>query len=151
MHALERLEHHQLRAQQADAVDRQRGGALDLRGLGEVHEQASWPVAAAPRPRAGAAGAALHRRGPLAREHDALRGVDRDHLAVAQRRRWPSPVPTTQGTPSSRETIAAWQVMPPESVTIAAARRISGTQSGAVMCATSTSPPSRSPRLGQRA
>ena len=31
---------------------------------------------------------------------------------------------------------------PPESVTIAAARRISGTQSGAVMCATSTSPSS---------
>ena len=47
--------------------------------------------------------------------------------------------------PSSRETIAAWQVMPPESVTIAAARRISGTQSGAVMCATSTSPSPSSP------
>ena len=30
--------------------------------------------------------------------------------------------------------------MPPESVTIAAALRISGTQSGAVMCVTSTSP-----------
>ena len=55
-----------------------------------------------------------------------------------------SPVPTTHGMPSSRETIAAWQVMPPESVTIAAARRISGSQSGEVMCVTSTSP---SPRL----
>ena len=42
--------------------------------------------------------------------------------------------------PSSRETIAAWQVIPPESVTIAAARRIRGTQSGAVMWVTSTSP-----------
>ena len=49
-------------------------------------------------------------------------------------------MPTTQGMPSSRETIAAWQVMPPESVTIAAARRISGTQSGAVMWVTRTSP-----------
>ena len=59
-----------------------------------------------------------------------------------------SPVPTTHGMPSSRETIAAWQVMPPESVTIAAARRMSGTQSGEVMCVTSTSP-SRS-RVGVR-
>ena len=47
-----------------------------------------------------------------------------------------SAVPTTQGMPSSRETIAAWQVIPPESVTIAAERRISGTQSGAVMWVT---------------
>ena len=37
------------------------------------------------------------------------------------------------GCPSSRETIAAWHVMPPESVAIAAARRINGTQSGAVI------------------
>ena len=55
------------------------------------------------------------------------------------------PVPTRQGMPSSRETIAAWQVIPPESVTIAAARRISGTQSGVVMCATRTSLPLSSP------
>ena len=54
------------------------------------------------------------------------------------------PEPTTAGMPSSRATIAAWQVMPPESVTIAAARRIIGTQSGAVMRATSTSPSARS-------
>ena len=46
--------------------------------------------------------------------------------------------------PSSRETIAAWQVIPPESVTIAAERRISGTQSGAVMWVTRISP---SPKL----
>ena len=51
-----------------------------------------------------------------------------------------SPVPTTQGIPNSRETIAAWQVMPPESVTIAPARRNRGSQSGEVMCVTSTSP-----------
>ena len=49
-------------------------------------------------------------------------------------------VPTTQGMPSSRETMAAWDVMPPASVTIAAARRMSGTQSGEVIAATSTSP-----------
>jgi hypothetical protein len=54
-------------------------------------------------------------------------------------------VPTTQGIASSRETMAAWHVMPPESVTIAAARRISGTQSGAVMCVTSTSPAASRP------
>ena len=49
-------------------------------------------------------------------------------------------VPTTQGTPSSRPTMAAWQVIPPPSVTTAAARRIVGTQSGCVIGATSTSP-----------
>ena len=37
--ALERLDHHQLGAQQADAVDVERRGALDLRGLGEVDQQ----------------------------------------------------------------------------------------------------------------
>ncbi len=50
------------------------------------------------------------------------------------------PVPTTHGTPSSRETIAACDVIPPASVTMAAARRISVTQSGDVKCATSTAP-----------
>ncbi len=49
-------------------------------------------------------------------------------------------VPTTHGTPSSRDTIAACDVMPPASVTIAAERRISGTQSGDVIRVTSTSP-----------
>ena len=36
--------------------------------------------------------------------------------------------------------IAAWQVRPPRSVTIAAAFFITGSQSGVVMSATSTSP-----------
>ena len=40
------------------------------------------------------------------------------------------PVPTTAGTPSSRATIAAWQVRPPRLVTIAAAVFITGCQSG---------------------
>ena len=42
--------------------------------------------------------------------------------------------------PSSRETIAAWQVIPPVSVTTAPARRSSGTQSGVVVGATRISP-----------
>ena len=50
------------------------------------------------------------------------------------------PVPTTAGTPSSRAMIAAWQVRPPRLVTMAAARFITGSQSGSVMSATSTSP-----------
>ena len=37
--ALERLDHHQLGAQQADAVDVELRGALDLRGLGEVDQE----------------------------------------------------------------------------------------------------------------
>ncbi len=51
-----------------------------------------------------------------------------------------SPQPTTAGMPSSRAMIAAWQVRPPRLVTIAAARFITGSQSGSVMSATSTSP-----------
>ena len=117
--ALERLEHHQLGAQQPDAVDVERRRALDLRGLGEVDEQPRRGDAA-PRRRGGrrparAAGAGGRDR---ALEHDPVRRVDGDDLAVAQPR-VASPVPTTHGMPSSRETIAAWQVMPPESVTIA--------------------------------
>ena len=41
-------------------------------------------------------------------------------------------LPTTAGTPSSRATIAAWQVRPPRSVTIAPAVFITGSQSGLV-------------------
>ncbi len=48
--------------------------------------------------------------------------------------------PTTAGTPSSRDTMAAWHVIPPPSVTTAAARRMTGTQSGLVIGATNTSP-----------
>jgi hypothetical protein len=42
--------------------------------------------------------------------------------------------------PSSRAMIAAWQVRPPRLVTIAAARFITGSQSGSVISVTSTSP-----------
>ena len=50
------------------------------------------------------------------------------------------PVPTMHGRPNSRDTIAACAVRPPLSVTIAATRRITGSQSGSVISATSTSP-----------
>ena len=49
-------------------------------------------------------------------------------------------VATTHGTPSSRLTMAAWQVRPPRLVTIADAIFIVGSQSGSVMSVTSTSP-----------
>jgi len=46
------------------------------------------------------------------------------------------------GTPSSRETMAAWEVIPPSSVRIPADRFIAGTMSGAVISVTITSPSS---------
>ena len=50
------------------------------------------------------------------------------------------PVPTIAGRPSSRLTIAACEVRPPWSVTIAAARFMIGTQSGSVISVTRTEP-----------
>ena len=74
-------------------------------------------------------------------------GVDRAGLPVDGDLELPSAiilvafrVPTTHGTPSSRDTMAAWQVIPPSSVTIAAARVIAGTMSGVVIVVTRTSP-----------
>ena len=57
------------------------------------------------------------------------------------------PVPTTQGVPSSLEMIAAWQVIPPSSVTMAAALLMAGTMSGMVICVTRTSPSLTASRL----
>ncbi len=51
-----------------------------------------------------------------------------------------SPVPTTQGIPNSRDTIAAWQVTPPSSVMIPLALFIAGTMSGVVITVTKMSP-----------
>src|SRR4030065_2621997 len=48
--------------------------------------------------------------------------------------------PTIQGIPSSRETMAAWHVLPPCSVTIALACFIMLVQSGSVISVTRTSP-----------
>src|SRR5699024_419772 len=53
-------------------------------------------------------------------------------------------VPTIHGICISRETIAAWQVIPPLSVMIAAAFFIVGTQSGEVINVTNISPSSNS-------
>ena len=50
------------------------------------------------------------------------------------------PEPTIAGMPSSRETIAACEVLPPLSVTIAAAIFIIGSQSGSVISVIKTSP-----------
>ena len=49
-------------------------------------------------------------------------------------------VPTTHGMPNSRDTMDAWQVIPPASVTMATAFFIAGTQSGDVMVVTKISP-----------
>src|SRR6516165_1159869 len=65
---------------------------------------------------------------------------------VARRSVAPS-APTTAGRPSSRATMAAWQVRPPRLVTIAAAVFMTGSQSGLVASATSTSPGRKEVRL----
>ena len=145
MDAAERLDDHQLGPQQADAVDVEVRHPLELGRLGEVDEELV-PSPAAPRRRVGRRGRVAGRRQRSRRPRwttpraaSTVTSSPSRSVAVAV------PVPTRQGMPSSRETIAAWQVMPPESVTIAAARRISGTQSGAVMWVTSTSPSRSSP------
>ena len=51
-----------------------------------------------------------------------------------------SPVPMTAGTPNSRLTMAAWLVGPPWSVTMPAALRMIGTQSGSVLSVTRIAP-----------
>ncbi len=51
-----------------------------------------------------------------------------------------STVPTTAGIPSSRLTMAACEVLPPWSVTMAAAIFMTGSQSGVVLTDTKTSP-----------
>ena len=58
------------------------------------------------------------------------------------------PVPTTAGRPYSRETIAAWDMIPPMSVTVAAIFEKIGAQAGDVIVQTRISPArtaSRSP------
>src|SRR5438034_9308752 len=56
----------------------------------------------------------------------------------------PNAVPVTAGRPYSRHTIAAWLMIPPTSVTVAAILPNTGAQLGAVIGATSTSPSRRS-------
>ena len=70
----------------------------------------------------------------------ALGAGDGDLVAVRDAPSCRPRSPTTAGMPSSRATMAAWQVRPPRSVTTAAAVFITGSQSGVVVSATSTSP-----------
>ena len=104
------------------------------------------PVTGAAAAAAGAA-PALHRarrRGALA--HQAVRGVHGDHLAVAQARRVRRRCRRGRGCRARATRSPRGRSCRPESVTIAAAFRISGTQSGAVMCVTRTSPSSSASR-----
>ena len=68
-------------------------------------------------------------------------------LVPSTRSRWPvlmvveaEPVPVTAGRPYSRQTIAAWLIMPPMSVTVALILPKIGPQDGAVTVATRISP-----------
>ena len=58
----------------------------------------------------------------------------------------PSPQPTTQGTPRERLTTAAWEVVPPVSVTTARAATMPCTSSGLVVGRTSTTSSPAAPR-----
>ena len=72
--------------------------------------------------------------------HDAGRAVDADRLAGRDLARSPGPVPTTAGSPYSRQTIAACDMTPPMSVTTALTFEKIGAQAGEVIGQTSTSP-----------
>ena len=68
-------------------------------------------------------------------------GIDAREISAAfGGRRTARIMPTTAGQPSSRLTIAAWQAMPPSSVTMAPARFMPGTMSGSVRSAARTLP-----------
>ena len=136
MHPLQGVGHHELGTQQPHAVDRQGGHLLGVLGEGQVDVdlRGERHRGRRVRPRAGAAGTERgHRRRPTAPSvtvpwaPSTVTSSPSRSTVVALR------APTTAGTPSSRETMAAWQVMPPPSVTMAAARRMVGTQSGLVM------------------
>ncbi len=61
-------------------------------------------------------------------------------ICPGSRTRVASPVPTTAGIPSSRLTIAAWQVRPPWSVTIPDTISMIGPHAGSVISVTRMSP-----------
>ena len=83
MAALERLEHHELGPQQADALDIERRRPLDLGRLGQVDEQLG-PRHRPRRHRCGGRRRGHRRGGKRALAGDALSGVDGHDLAVAQ-------------------------------------------------------------------
>ena len=130
------IRYDELHPREPDAIDRKPGGLEGQIGVAEVDHDA----------RAGS-------RQPA--EVDALHlkrhraGVDFARVALRAGHGHRLPVghvpvacsaPTTAGIPSSRATMAAWQVRPPRLVTMAAAVFITGSQSGVVVSATSTSP-----------
>ena len=141
MHSLERLDHHELGAQQSDAVHVARRDLGRALWFGEIDVDARGGDRR--RLRGGCDGGAAARRRRVLRARPAttvpalpstVTTVPVASIRVA------SCAPTMHGRPSSRATIAACDVMPPASVTIAAARRMIGTQSGDVMCVTRISP-----------
>ena len=113
VHALQGVGYHELGPQEADAVDGEGGDLLGVLGDGEVdvEPRGREPGGRRSDDSAAVAGAA----GVTARLRSVWRGslvdvalgpVDSHDLAVAQHRGGVL-VPTTHGTPSSRETIAA--------------------------------------------
>ena len=142
MDPFEGVRHHELGSQQADAVDRQRGHLLGVLGEGQVDVDLRRERPGPPEPACAAPSSRPARRRPrpmapsvtVPWAPSTVTSSPSRSTVVAVR------APTTAGTPSSRETMAAWQVMPPPSVTRAAARRMVGTQSGLVIGATRTSP-----------
>ena len=136
----------ELDAGQPHAVVREGGQAEGLIGIADVEHD---PV----RGRGNPASVELARReGERAPYTAPVSPSAQDTVTVSPSARLASrrSVPTTHGTPSSRLTIAAWHVRPPRSVTMAAARFITGSQSGSVMAATSTSPAAKLDRSGGR-
>ncbi len=153
MDAVERLDRHQLGAQEPDAVDFERRGALRLRGLGEVDQQLrggdgsygahDLPSAISPAARTRRITVLRDERGREvwggAVQHHAVGGVDGHELSVAQRAR---------GVAGSRDARDAELARDDRRVAGHATGvghdrggpRIRGTQSGVVMCATNTSP-----------
>ena len=127
----------ELLAGQADAVVGNERKRERLLGIADVHHDLAFAAAAA---------SCRSMRSHFERQHAVVDEArfsfgagDRDHLAVSQHFGAVS-VPTTAGTPSSRLTMAAWQVRPPRLVTMAAAFFMVGSQSGSVLSVTSTSP-----------
>ena len=151
VHPLESVRHHQPRgAEQPDAIDGQGGHLLRMLGEGQVgvDPRRQRPRAAQPAHLRSGRHGRSNGGGRCAFGHGALGPVDSDQLPVAEHRRRVAGAHDRRN-PSSRRCMAGWHVMPPPSVTMAAARRMVGTQSGLVIGATRTSPAwSRSPWSG---
>ena len=127
---------------ETDAVARQPPPAQGRRRVGEVHHElragaAGCPPDRCPAPR----NRRCHRRRSPASPsaQDTVTACPSAEAPVAL------PVPIIAGRPSSRLTMAACEVRPPWSVTMAAACFMIGTQSGSVCAVTSMSPSRKRP------